>query len=175
MYPKQFRIMKKASSLVEVLIILAIISTSIVASTSLAVNSQKKIIENQREDTANGLLIQALEVAKSPSQILLDEPIDFVADRTYYFRFTQKNQRLLLSQSDTSLTSCDTGSSYQVETFGDKSDINFPLCMGVEVTYVQPVRQNKDFYEINVRVIYQQAKEYKFLNLKGVRSESFTN
>lgn len=175
MYQKQFKITKKASSLVEVLVILAIISTSIVASTSLAVNSQKKVIENQREDTANGILVQALEVSKSPSLISLGEEIDFVADRTYYFRFTEENQRLVLAQAPTALTSCEQGSLYQVETFGNTEEINFPMCIGVEVKYIQPLRSTKAYYELTVRAIFQQGKQLRFLVLKGVRSEAFTN
>lgn len=169
---------KKATSLVEVLIILAIISTTIVASTTLAVNSQRAVLENQREDTANGVLVQALEVAKSPVDIKLGSQVDFLPLNTYSFRFTRDSRTgdlVLAEVPRQQLTTCSEGSIFQVETFFAQDEIEFPLCLAVEVEMIDPPgREAESYFEITTRVVYQQGDETRFFSLVGFRNEAFT-
>ena len=57
----------KAATLIEVLIVLGVISTTMIVAVSLIINSLYELRNNETQDAANGIMIQALEIAKSPT------------------------------------------------------------------------------------------------------------
>lgn len=169
---------KKAASLVEVLIILAVISTTVIASTTIAVNSQRTLIENERTQTANGVLIQALEIIKSPAQIAVVNP-DFFPNTPSYYRLTQSEDRYVLASVDDRafIDDCTVNSTFQVSSRLVQEPVNFPLCIMVEITSQPAPRDTAfdtdTFYEIRVQLLYQQRSELQQTILQGIRYEEF--
>ncbi|MFS8130891.1 MAG: hypothetical protein ACMG57_02840 [Candidatus Dojkabacteria bacterium] len=105
----------KATSLVEVLIVLAIISSTILGSMLLVSNSFVVVRQNQTEDYVNGLVVNAMEIIKSPSNISVTDN-SFVTTQNptpVYFKLTRINGSAYLEKTqDDQITTCTAGSQY---------------------------------------------------------------
>jgi type II secretory pathway pseudopilin PulG len=62
---------KKAASLIEIIIVLAIVSFTIIASISLVARTRIEIRNNEIEDKANEVLLKALEALKAPTRVVI--------------------------------------------------------------------------------------------------------
>lgn len=100
---------KKAASLAEVLIVLGIISTALVASISIIVDSLRQTRLNEIVDTANLFMIKASEISKSANEITIVSTTFLPNQRGDVSFFT-------LEQSG--------GVSYLRQVFPDRSTLN---------------------------------------------------
>jgi len=82
---QQNKVLKKASSLIEVIIVLAIVSFTIIASMALVAKTRLEIKNNELQDNANEVLLKALEALKSPSKVVLVNSPALTGAGPYYF------------------------------------------------------------------------------------------
>lgn len=165
---------KKGTSLAEVLIILAIISTTVIASTTLVVQSLATIRNNETEDTANGLMVKALEIAKSPAQVYVTDTsfVNAVTGQPYFFSIQNQNDQYLLRRESSDISTCQVNSPYAVDLYPDGSEVSFLACLVVGITRLQSL--NQTIYEINSKVIYNLEGETRITNVTGYRKDEFT-
>ncbi len=62
----------RSFSLVEVLVVLGLVATTMVAATQITVSALIKIKQNEIDDYVNGLMVKVLEAAKSPQPLTID-------------------------------------------------------------------------------------------------------
>jgi hypothetical protein len=106
----------RATSLVEVLVVMGIIATTIVGSMVLVASSLVTVRNNQAEDYVNGLMINALEIIKSPSNVFVNDDT-FIQGGTApaYFKLTHNGTNAVLERTfDGSITDCNEQSQYLV-------------------------------------------------------------
>jgi type II secretory pathway pseudopilin PulG len=104
----------KAVSLVEVLVVLAIVAATMVSAMRLSVTSLAQIKSNEIIDYATGIMLKAIEVAKSPNTVkILGEGTITEYDGSYSLQ-NSGNDVALYQQSDfvEPITTCDRGSLY---------------------------------------------------------------
>ncbi len=90
---------KKATSLLEVIVVLAIISLTIVSSVSLVAKTRIQIKNNELTDQINGQVVKALEILKSPSDILISNDTNLTGtDIPYYFNLSNPTQGTYILQ-----------------------------------------------------------------------------
>src|SRR5690606_22424983 len=116
-----------------------IISTVMVVSVSVLIKSIEKVKQNELEETANLLMIQALEISKSPSDVFVSdsEIINLPVNSTRYYRYAVvNNQNILQKQGETThLSDCSSGSNYNIQRFEEEFE-NLSLCMQIAITPV---------------------------------------
>ncbi|MCA9386655.1 type II secretion system protein [Candidatus Dojkabacteria bacterium] len=145
---------KKAATLAEVMIVLGVISTAMVASISIMINSLVRIKVNDIEDSANSVMIKALEAAKSPATISLSQDISAVAVNSSVFFSLDETARLQYEINDTVNTSCTSQNKYNVKTLlPDDVSSNSEICVQIEIIPRLGVN-SKRIYEIVVRSFY---------------------
>lgn len=157
------KIYKKAASLTEVMIVLGVISTVMVASVTIMINSMVRIRINEIEDAANSAMILALEITKSPANVRYNVDVDdsglFPYDIPQYFSISnlEGNNMLIYRPGHGVMTACNG-------TLLDRYDVSFLLpedisqnsviCIQVEVTPRRGINDTR-IYEIVVRAIYE--------------------
>ncbi len=153
------KLKKKASSLAEVMIVLGIISTAMVASISIMVNSLIRIRVNDIEDSANTILIQALEIAKSPTQLRVNADLSTIPYDSSVFLALGDNDRLQIQrghsvQGNLINPDCNTSSVYNVnDLLPEDVSASSQICIQLEVTRRRGINDN-DVYEITARSKY---------------------
>jgi type II secretory pathway pseudopilin PulG len=169
----------KAATLTEVLIVLGIISTTMIVAVSLIVNSLYELRNNETEDAANGIMIQALEIAKSPSDVVLSDATLLSAsfDSTHYYSLSSENdQNFLQLQNQNQMVDCSTNSVYRIQDVSAVANTaqqevlaNVDICLQLIIT-----PRAEGFYEITSKVAYPAREEYQVNFIKGMRYGEFT-
>lgn len=160
---------KKASSLLEVLIVIGIISTTLVVSTNLVIKSLTQVRINELEDRATNVLVKGMEVAKAPTAIVADTIPDQI-NTTYSYSIVENPNGNFFENQQGRLTDCNPGNDYEIN-FGLIDSENDIACLEVSVT----PRGNSDidYYEVNAVIIYLSG-QYEYSNiLKGIRYDDF--
>lgn len=151
----EYRNHKKALSLVEMLVVLLIMSTTILTALGLILRSSLEIKENEVRDSVNGIILNINESMKSPSAISLNNftPNQFVAGVEYGFRVNPDgaNYELTYVQGSTSLTSCDSQSTYRYTINVSQSTIQ-DICILVTIRRLQGTVS--PVYEIRTSSLY---------------------
>jgi hypothetical protein len=161
---------RKASSLVEVLIILGIISTAVIASTTIAINSQKTLIKNEREEVVNASMLKALEITKSPSDIrIVGSVINSGSEKNYRLTKQITPERFVLEERIEDLVNCSPNSPFQVSIDVVQEGVNFPLCLSVSILKEQVSGK----YKITVKAVYDNSEGQTTKILVGYRNEEF--
>lgn len=166
----------QASSLAEVLIVLGIISTTIIASTSLVINSLVTVRENEISDAANGLLVQTVEIIKSPSNIYVSDNIftSGSVGQTYYFRLKEGSNSsasfLEYISGGSPINTC-TASSPYYKSLNLNNNTSVNSCLQIQI---KPVKANtKVNYEITALIVYNIRSDTQIRYLRAYRTESF--
>ncbi|MCA9381298.1 hypothetical protein KC678_03465 [Candidatus Dojkabacteria bacterium] len=145
---------KKAATLAEVMIVLGVISTAMVASISIMINSLVRIKINDIEDTANSVMIKALEAAKSPATLSLSQDISAIAVNSSVFFALDESSSLQIQLNDVVNTSCTSQNKYNVSVLlPDDVSSSSEICVQVEIIPRFGVN-SKRIYEIIVRSFY---------------------
>lgn len=151
----EFRKNKKALSLVEMLVVLLIMSTTILTALGLTLRSGLEIKENEVRDTVNGIIININESMKSPGSITLNNftPAQFVAGVDYGFRVNSNGATYELTyvQGSTNLTSCDAQSAYKYTVSISQSTIQ-DVCILVKIRRLEGTVPS--VYEITTSSLY---------------------
>jgi type II secretory pathway pseudopilin PulG len=169
---------KVATSLVEVLVVLAIISTTLISVTLLVVRAMESIKKDEIADDAMGNLIKALEIVKAPSVIKVDNVQTLVAFNTsnnfslesttgvYFLKYR--------SESALTLNNCDANSPYFLSrTLGGTIKDKSVQCLQL-VIIPRNLGGGKVYYEINSILVYKSLNEFKMTSLKAYRYGEFS-
>jgi hypothetical protein len=167
---------KKATSLIEVVVVLAIISITIIASMTLVVKANVSIKNNELIDSANNILLEALEFSKSPGKARYKSPLDILnlsagLNNTYYFSYNKDSTGSFLKyeiDGAAALTSFDDCVAYPVYKI---NTVPFTLCLQVQII-PRPLLTSK-YYEINVAIAYDLNGRRVTDNLKTYRYNDF--
>jgi type II secretory pathway pseudopilin PulG len=169
---------KVATSLVEVLVVLAIISTTLISVTLLVVRAMESIKKDEIADDATGNLIKALEIVKAPSAIKVDNlqslaALDNIskfslesADGEYFLRYR--------SQDTLTLGNCDGNSPYFLSrTLGGTIEDKTVQCLELSII-PRNMGGGKVYYEIDSTLVYKSLNEFKMTSLKAYRYGKFS-
>lgn len=142
----------KAGSLIEVLVILAITAVSMVGIASVNNRTLIAIKDNETLDTANGIMVQALEVAKSPVRL----PVTGLTGSGRYALDPNTNSLLKRPDGDADLSlvsECIPGSPYYV-AINDADDTGRNICLQLVITQRARPLGGLNYYEVNSRVLF---------------------
>jgi len=150
-----------AVGLVEVLIVLALVATTMVAATQVTVQSLIKIKEDEVNDYVNGLMIRVLEAAKSPQTLTIDNQLTGLSDFEGSYVLTIPDEGTstpAFTQEAIELTpipegSCTTSSPYSVTIPNLGNFTPPPVCLQAIVTELDGIDINPIF-QITVRSVY---------------------
>ncbi len=179
----------KATSLVEVLIVLAIISSTILGSMLLVSNSFVVVRQNQTEDYVNGLVVNAMEIVKSPSNVsVTDNSFTLTQNSTpVFFKLTRVNGSAYLEKTqDTQITSCTVGSQYIISSTTLSNETNVTgvtgaatpnVCLQIKIIPVAgSIATNgiQSYYQMSVIAVYNDQDETPIIvNFQSNRYEAF--
>ncbi len=145
---------KKAASLAEVMIVLGVVSTAMVASISVMVNSLVRIRVNDIEDSSNTVLIQALEIAKSPTGLIISTDISQRPVNNSIYLSLENNDRLSVRAGSGPLISCSETSIYNVnDLLPDDVSASSQVCVQIEIIPRTGINGRR-IYEIIARSSY---------------------
>ena len=128
---------KKALSLIEMLVVLVIISTTVITAFSLILRSNLDIKENEIADTTNSLMVSISEAIKSPGGV----PISgftlgsFNTGQEYAFKVAAQGNSFVLTYvpGTPSLTTCDSNSQFKYPVSVDQNTVR-DVCVLVGIT-----------------------------------------
>jgi competence protein ComGC len=164
---------KKAASLTEVMIVLGIISTTLVTSVNILISSLIKFQINEIEDTANTIMLEALEIAKSPSSILVSENVTSTNTEQYYSLLKEDGRNILAKEFDELGSRCSKDSIYFLDQIITDTSRELVICLQIKITPNIGLT-NKQFYEVESKIIYNLPGQRVGSNtIKGYRYEEF--
>lgn len=179
----------KAASLVEILVVLAIVASSMVAVANVNIQAQISLKDNEIIDAANGVMIQALEVAKSPSQVSVVDPAGNLIPgniQGYYSLDLNSgsSQGVVLRKqtfSNTKITNCNSTSPYLVDWttngVGATSTSLDPnvnnICVQVIITEEQRPLIVDTYYKIESIVIFNISDGQESNSIIGYRRDDY--
>lgn len=176
------KLLKKGSSLIEVIIVLAIVSFTIIASMALVARTRLEIRNNEIQDNANGVLLKALEALKTPAKVVINGNPSLSGANAYYFSLKEDTagRYILQYQAPGSFKSlpgesgtfdfndvCTTDNPFYV------SDGSFTYCQQVTITPILRPGVIRELYEVGTRIIYTTSNENKSESLTSYRYANF--
>lgn len=177
-----------ALGLVEVLVVLAIVGLTMVGSMQLTTGAFRSIRENEITDMANGIMVQSLEIIKSPQPILILDELGTELRANFGGSFaidllssppSLKRVGSVSSQPEL-ITSCAPESSFfatrvleQQQQQDGREGLAIPdVCLQVTL---QPISGNPDALQVTSRVVYNSRQGTTVNTLYGFRSAAFGN
>lgn len=147
----------KALGLFEIIIALGVISTTIIISMSAIISTTEGMRRNDIEETANFILVKAIEIARSPSPITLDGDPDlfnnFTVSKDINGAFVLKGIQIFNEEEP-----CSESSQFYVS-----DDLNVdsltPMCLRISVNSTMDSVSNKSVFTFNSTVYYTYKSE----------------
>ncbi len=181
---QQNKVLKKASSLIEVIIVLAIVSFTIIASMALVAKTRLEIKNNELQDNANEVLLKALEALKSPSKVVLVNSPALTGAGPYYFALKedQSGNYVLNYQYPGQFTSLPkTDNTFDFSQICRDTNVfyltngqNFTYCQQVEISPILRPGVTRELYKVSTTIIYQTSNEAKSETILSYRYGSFS-
>lgn len=177
------RILKKASSLIEVIIVLAIVSFTIIASMALVAKTRLEIKNNELQDKGNEVMLKALEALKTPTKVLISGNVSLTGTGPYYFSLQTdtSGNYLLKYQPPGSFTSLPkrTGDfkfsevcrADNVFYLSDGESYNY--CQQVEISPIFKTGISRELYKVSTTIVYQTSNQDISESLTTYRYEGF--
>jgi type II secretory pathway pseudopilin PulG len=167
---------RNASGLVEALIVMAIIGTTLVSSMLLVAQGFVEVKNNQTEDTINGVLVQTLNRLKNSSTytIALSEYNTLVTTTERHFYLRPDNELKLDSTQSptTAITTCPSNSVYNIIAAGAiTTSLTQPLC--IQVTIRRLVAGTHEKFSGSINYVYQINEEVVISKLNFVKYNRF--
>lgn len=168
---------KKGVSLIEVMIVLGIVSTALVASISIIARSLIEVRINEIEDSVNTSLIQTMEIIKSPQDISVagNPRLTSYGTPNYFKLNTTGNENVITydGANQGEIQTCDSNSFYASEYLISSGIDSFNLCLQVIIT---PINNNGViYYNIEAKAIYDLPTGEAVNTYRGLRFNSFSN
>ncbi len=171
----------KAFSLLEVLVMLVIISFTIISAVSLVSKISISTKNNENEDVINGVLLEAIELLKSPSPVLLSsDGYNQVTTDTNEHNFALKDTvsvkylQFNTNPNTTLPTQCSASDFYYVPIVINNKQQPYNLCMQIKIkrTLVPGTTANY-YYFIQASILYNINGTNKTDTLTTYRYGSF--
>lgn len=162
-----------AASLVEVLVALAIVATTMVVATQLTVQALIRIKQDEIHDYVTGIVIQSLELVKSPSALKLTTLTGDKSAIQGSYRIvtgTTGNELVQDTTNIAAISSCSDGSVYLVADTTNSALVQ-DVCIQVVLRTDNLV--NTSITEVEVRAVYQIQAQTTAITLKGYRVAPF--
>lgn len=163
----------KAASLVEVLVVLAIVATTMVAATQITVQAMISIKNNEIVDTATGVMVQAMEIAKSPDSVKVRSAAGLVTNfKGSYYLATDATGSALWKVTDllTPINTCDAASQYFVRIdVGDR----VPPKVCLQLIIEPQVISGTTVFAIQANLVYELTGKVESLSINGFRRDAF--
>jgi len=170
----------KAFGLVEILVGLAIFSTAIIATVTIAVNSYKAVKNNELADLANSVMIRSVEYFKSPSSIGSLTPAGSATSTApVYYKLnvtispettgTDSLSFVRVTTNVQPLTECTESSEYRVN-FSSTQNLESSTFLLCNQIIVEPLTEGG--YIIKSRIVYQTSKGTETAEILGYRQPS---
>lgn len=159
-----------AVGLVEVLVVLAIVGVTMVASMQLTTDALRSIRDNQVADVALGFLVQGLEIAKNPQGVQLSSSFGQIVDVDGSYSLDDTTSPPTLFQLNNNITNPiqDCQAQYIVQ-YDQAIQGNKPeICLQIIIEEIAV-----GSYRIQTRVVYPTSDGPVVRSLEGVRLEEF--
>lgn len=164
----------------EVLVVLAITATTLITIAQLTVQLLVTVKNNEIFDYTTGISIQALEVAKSPDDVILTSAQPIFSIEGNYSIDLESTPAKLYKQSDIvgagggKITECNTGSPYfiAVDLAEAIGGANPNVCMQIIVRDATS-RLNQNYFEIEAVTIAELGTDKRVNNIIGYRRGEF--
>lgn len=176
---------KKAFGLLEVLIAIAISAMVMVGAIAVSSKGIRTVKKNELEDLSNGILLQSLEIARSPVNFNLDSLVSG-SNTTYFVLVKTAEGEVALQKKETGageISTCDQGSQYKVDIIDIGEDLEYvdsdfaeayTICNQIIVDEVSNDGIRRKF-QINSVVVYKLYDQDIKLNLISERTEIVNN
>ncbi len=149
-------------SLLEVIVVLAIISMTMISAISVVLKANSVIKSNEIQDTANDLLLQSFELLKSPDKVKVlqggfSELSQYGISTVYSINFdTSLNRNGYLKKASQPGTQCDNSSEFNVK-LSAAIDRPYPICIKITITPVGSVSTGITRYDISILLFYSSS------------------
>jgi len=149
----------KALSLLEVMVVLAIISMTMISAMTVVLRANAVIKSNEIQDTANDILLQAFELFKAPDDVKVlqggfAELSQYGTSTTYSLGFENSVLRNgYLKKALTADNSCNNSSEFNIKPQGNL-DRPYPICLRVAITPIGSVATGATRYNITLTLTY---------------------
>ena len=161
----------KGVSLIEVIVVLAIISLTIVSAMTVVIRANAIIKDNEIQDTANDIFLQAFELLRSPEPVKVLQggftELSQGGIKTVYtieFENSISRKGYLKKATNQNGETCALNSEFNIESLGN-TDRPFPICLTVSVT---PVSGSG-----GIITTYNIALELSYITTAGVVVENY--
>lgn len=147
----------KALGLFEIIIALGVVSTTIIISMSAIISTTEGIRRNDIEETANFVLVKAIEIARSPSPITLQGNPDLF---TSYSVSKDQNNNFILKgvQVFNENEPCSESNQFYVSDDLDVDSLT-PMCLTMSIVNAVDTVSNKNVLTIDAKVFYTYKEE----------------
>jgi prepilin-type N-terminal cleavage/methylation domain-containing protein len=164
----------KGVSLVEVLVVLAIVAATMVSAMRLSVTSLAQVKNNEIIDYATGIMLKALEVAKSPNTIKITSEGNLADYDGSYSLQTSGNDVALYRRNDyvEQINSCDRDSAYYMSV--DLGGAATPPIVCMQLNVQEKTGLSGQYYELEARMVYIIDNETTTKSVIGYRISDFT-
>jgi len=157
---------KKAFSLIEVIIVLAVISMTMISSMTVVLRANAMIKNNEIRDTANDILLQAFELLRSPDAVKVYrstgfQPLSLVDVTTSYsmeFQDTASTRGYLNRETSMVTDRCEALTVYVAETIGQTRP--YPICLKIDITPKTAATGVINRYNISLTLFYNLSSGY---------------
>lgn len=168
----------KAVSLIEVLAVLVLTGFLLVATARMTSNLIIQLRNNELEEYANGLLVQAFEAAKSPNNLTVNAAHQ-ASGTAYRIEFLPAGGARLTREvsflSAPDINSCSLASPYFINSAtitGYPGPI--PVCIQIVIRTLNNPYTNTGYFVFSTRVVYTTPTKTDIFNLSSVRYAGFT-
>jgi len=166
----------KAVSLIEVLAVLVLTGVLLLATARMTSSLLIQLRNNEVEDYANGVALQALEAAKSPNNISISE-LPFSTGSAYRILLnpggSSKLEQTSLRQGSPDNLGCTTTNSYYVNSAAVTGYGQVPICIQIIIkTQTNPYGAST-YYELTARVSYTLPSKSDNFDLQAYRYGGF--
>ena len=161
---------KKASTITEVLIVLGIISVTVIVAVNVIIKTLVEIKSNEIDETANAIMLEAMEVAKSPAAVLIsDDDITRagLGSSLYYTLSKEGGEKFLKQVQNPELTECGASSDYYYN-LEDSPSKKSSFCLQVIIT-----KAGEERYQVVSKVVYNSSGEDRFNFIRGTRYNDY--
>jgi type II secretory pathway pseudopilin PulG len=174
----------RAVSLVEVLVVLALVATSMVGVAGINVRAQLAVKDNETLDLGNGAMLQALELAKSPAGLELITATGgrFTGAPAGNYSIDNNNRNSLVRRADSdrplsATAPCDSNSTYYVTPVianrAPGSGKSPDICLQIIITAVRRPLSSDSYFEIRSTVLFELSSGPVVNQLIAYRREPF--
>lgn len=185
---------KNGASLIEVIVVLAIVSFTIIASMALVARSRVEIRNNEIQDISNGLLLRIVEALKAPVKVevvsQVNSPLTSIVGLTTYSFSVNPTTRTVGNQTVTEYklnylrpgTFTNLPRQSGTTTFNSICTSNNPFylsqpgleyCLQVEINRVSTPNPAEELYRVSATIFYPTNEGAKTESLITYRYEGF--